>query len=173
MTAIEATAEAKVFKGKWYKRPRYTMFLYVNGVNTGLHWHLKRREVAKHQTALVDNAAEILHHYGLMESVYNRVVDEPTPERVPELVGAGAPVPAPGIVGGGFDKDSMPNPGQKVALAVGIGHFPKGLVGTVSRVDPWIDGYDESSQYPVRVALTHGADTVEIPLHLHEIEVAR
>lgn len=161
MTAIEAVAEAKVFKGKWYKRPRYTMYLYVNGVNTGLHWHLKRREVNEHSKALVDNAAEILNHYGLMEQTYSKVAGTPVPEK-PQ----GAPKPT-------VSNPRLPAEGARVALTTDIGDFKKGHVGTVTRVDDLLPDYAEENQYPVRVALKHGADTIEIPLHLHEIEVAQ
>lgn len=175
MTAIDTTADATVFKTGPFWNRRYTLALFINGKHAGISWSINRKQAKTLPKILADNAAQILESYGLMDHAYALAAPAPTPAPidVKELVTPDGATLAPPVVGGGFDRESMPEKGQKVALAVGIGHFPKGLVGTVVRVDPWIDQYDEQSQYPVRVALTHGADTVEIPLHLHEIEVAR
>jgi hypothetical protein len=173
MTAIEATAEAKVFKGKWYKRPRYTMYLYVNDVNTGLHWHLKRREVATQQKALVDNAAEILQHYGLMEQTYAKVAGLPVPDAPKPVDPASASVKQLVTPDGAVSGPRLPALGSKVQLTTDLGDFKKGKVGTVTRLDELLPGYAEENQYPVRVAFKHGADSIELPLHLHEIEVAQ
>lgn len=176
MTAIETKADATVFKsGPFWKR-RYTLVLFINGKHAGIQWNITRKQAKTMPKELVENAAEVLEAYGLMESAYGLAAKTPAPAPEPAAVPVkelvtpdGATLDWPKT----FTRAIMPGVGQKVALAVGLGHFPKGLVGTVTRVDEWLENYAEENQYPVRVALTHGADTVEIPLHLHEIEVVR
>lgn len=176
MTAIEAQADAKVFKtGPFWKR-RYTLALFINGKHAGISWNVNRKQAKTMPKVLAENAAEVLESYGLMGKAYGLAAPEaPTPSyvepaAVKELVTPdGATLDWPKT----FTRAIMPQAGQKVALATAVGHFPKGLIGTVTRVDEWLENYAEENQYPVRVALTHGADTVEIPLHLHEIEIVR
>lgn len=185
MTAITTKAEAKVFKGRLGTRRRYRLCLFVGGIDTGLHWHLKRREVKLQSKLLMDNAAEILEHYGLMEQVFEQVAKAqaltgdynlaPTEEQPEEkvLVGAGAPVSEPIPAGTGFSPTNMPRVGQRVRLISDLGTIHAGTEGTVSRIDDWLPGVKSESQFPVRVALPHPTgDTPIIPLNLHEIEAA-
>lgn len=190
MTAITTEAHAKGYKlplfvGGKLNRKRWAIALFIGNVNTGLTWrYATKRQMEKAQTYTVDHAAEILEDHGIMDRVYAKIAlepeyrvitadkadAEPTEEKV--LVGAGAPVSAPIPAGVGFSPENMPRQGQRVRLTAAIGNIAKGTEGTVTRIDPWIDGYDYSNQYPVRVALPHAGWTPEIPLHLHEIEAA-
>jgi hypothetical protein len=174
MTAIEATADAKVFKTGPFWNRRYTLALFINGKHAGISWDINRKQAKTMPRVLAENAAAVLESYGLMETAYGLAATGAAPAPTKELVTPDGATLAPPVVGGGFDKESMPFKGQRVALTVDMGkHFKKGLIGTVTRVDELIPGYAEENQYPVRVALISGADTVELPLHLHEIEVAR
>jgi hypothetical protein len=178
MTAIDANAEARAYKvGGLFTRKPFLLRLFVNDIDTGLSWRLSKKELAGQQQMIVDNAALILNQAGLMEKVFAEVagtVPADTPEAPePVLVGAGSGAPVPDHWPTKFSKGVMPQEGQRVTLTTSIGHFPKGLIGTVTRIDGWLETIADENQYPVRVALTHGADTVELPLHLHEIEVVR
>lgn len=172
MTAIDTVAEAKIVKSGPFWRRRRTMYLYINGENTGLHWGITRKQEKVLPQELVENAAEILEHYGLMELTFAKVAKataQALPQPVKELV-----TPDGGTVGTDepFSRTNMPRTGQRVALTTPIGKFNQGLSGTVTRVDEWVEGYADETQYPVRAAFTVGADTLEIPVHLHEIEAA-
>jgi hypothetical protein len=104
MTAITATAHAKVTEtGPWFRR-RYTVRLFINEVNTGLHWHVKKRELKTVSRSVVDNAAELLVSMGLMDEVF-------------DLVNAA--------------ERGLPPVGSKVELLKGFGPYATGTVGTV------------------------------------------
>ena len=143
MTAITATAQCGVRKvGHWYNRRRYVVTLYVNSVNTGLHWHVKRREVDSMCETAVDNCAELLEHYGLMDAVYSMVENE--------------------------ERD-LPAQGSKVKLKAELGELKAGTVGTVTGTQ-WDNRVSADNQYPLQVAFTTSTGTQTIPLATSEVE---
>lgn len=154
MTAITATATAGVHKGPWWHRRRYEVRLFINDINTGLHWHVNKRDVERLSTSIVDNAAELLCAHGLMDSVFEAVAAEENfipaePINLDELADElGLTAPAKG---------------SRVELVNDLGTIKAGQIGTVTHVDA-----DDS--FPIRVAFTLGADTVDIPMNLSEVK---
>lgn len=142
MTAITATAQCGVRKvGHWFNR-RYIITLYVNSVNTGLSWDVKRRQVDRMCEVAVDNCAELLEHYGLMDAVYELVEHE-------EL--------------------DFPAQGSKVKLKAELGELKAGTVGTVTGTQ-WDNSVSADNQYPLQVAFTTSTGTQTIPMAINEVE---
>jgi hypothetical protein len=158
MSSLEATATAVTTRtGPWFKR-RYEVRLFINNVNTGLHWHVKRREVNKISADIVDNAAELLQSFGLMDDVYDAVagktdLNAPVERPVPLEPAATAAV-------GVLDK---PRLGQRMEVTADLGTLKAGTVGTIVRID-------DEDFYPIRMAFKLGADTVELPMNLSELK---
>jgi hypothetical protein len=169
MTALNTQATARVTRTRpWPIRQRFTMELIIGGINTGLHWHLTKKETKTMPSVAVRNAAQLLEHYGLMDETYAKVSILQTLEDQGVEVNKEQPIeraaffanlpPAPDL---GFTL----NKGSKVELVADLGSFKAGQIGTVTRVD-----HDDLS-FPIRVALqTMGAQTVEIPMKLSEVK---
>jgi hypothetical protein len=144
MTAITAPARVTVNKGRLFTRRRYFTVLWVGDIDTGLHWHLTRKEAKTFPQVIIDNAAHLMEYYGVMEQVYGRYTRFEDMRRMATL----------------------PTRGQRVRLIDGLYEgLEAGAIGTVSSVDAKPD-----QPYPITVAFEIDGKTEEIPLELSEVE---
>lgn len=167
MTALNTQATARVTRTRpWPIRQRFTMELIIGGINTGLHWHLTKKETKTMPSVAVRNAAQLLEHYGLMDTVYAKVaLANDLGEQVTKINEAQPLSRSINLDELAADLGFTLNKGSKVELVADLGSFKAGQIGTVTRID-----HDDLS-FPIRVALqTMGAQTVEIPMKLSEVK---
>lgn len=143
MSTITARANVAITKGHPFQRNRYSLYLFINDMYTGLSWSVNRKQARTMPQRIVDNAALLLETYGLMDAVYGKVSGH-----------------------------ELPAAGTKVRLTGELGPFPKGHVGTVV-TSYWDEGVSPDNQYPVTVALSHGDNRGNFPVSLSEFEVVK
>jgi hypothetical protein len=140
----EATARVSVTRtGTIFTRNRYRLALYIDDIATGLHWHVNRKQANTFPSVIIENASQLLAHFGLMEEVYALVT---------------------------ANHSGLPAEGSKIKLAEDLGRVKAGLVGTVVHVEePMGDEYSDHD-YPVTALFQIKGEDVKIALNLSEFE---
>jgi hypothetical protein len=149
LNTIQAPSRVTVTRGplftrRGFNRERYLMELWVGDINTGLHWHLSRKEAKSLPQIVLDNAAELLDHYGLMEEVYARYARLEDMRAYANMPVKGSKVRLKRTIADGLDKDTW---------------------GTVTHVDTKPD-----APYPLTVAFIVDGKPEEVPVELEEVE---
>lgn len=164
MSALTTTAHAIVHKGPWWRLKRYEVRLFIDDINTGLHWHCGKRELSSLCKSIIDNASALLLANGLMDKVFEAVSAKQNLTAQADAINRAQPAPMNlDNLAGQLGLMTVPTKGSRVELTEAIGKLKAGLIGTVTHVD-------SDATYPIRVAFQLGADTVELPMNLSEVK---